>query len=154
MKGIVLAGGNGTRLHPLTIPISKQLLPVSDKPMIYYPISTLMVAGIHDILVITRPEDASMFQALLGDGSRLGLNFTYATQHEPRGIAESMIIGADHIGDDSCALVLGDNVFHGTRFGRMLQNEARDLDGCALFGYRVQDPERGTGWASPTTPAG
>ena len=142
MKGIVLAGGSGTRLHPLTIPVSKQLLPIGDKPMIYYPISTLMVAGIRDILVITRPEDASMFQALLGDGSRLGLNITYATQDEPRGIAEAVIIGADHIGDDSCALVLGDNVFHGTRFGRLLQNEARDLEGCLLFGYRVQDPER------------
>ncbi|WP_031470143.1 glucose-1-phosphate thymidylyltransferase RfbA [Sciscionella sediminilitoris] len=142
MKGIVLAGGTGTRLHPITLPVSKQLLPVGNKPMIYYPISVLMVAGVQDILLITRPADVPMFRTLLGDGTHLGLNISYAEQPHPRGIAEALIIGADHIGQEHCALVLGDNIFHGTRFGRLLQSETRTMDGCTLFGYRVPDPER------------
>ncbi|GAA2531491.1 glucose-1-phosphate thymidylyltransferase RfbA [Pilimelia columellifera] len=142
MKGIVLAGGTGTRMHPITISVSKQLLPVGDKPMIYYPISVLIAAGIRDILVVTRPVDQRLFHALLGDGSHLGLNITYAEQAQPGGIAEALLLGADHIGNDDCALILGDNIFHGTAFARLLQKEAAQVDGCTLFGYRVQDPER------------
>ncbi|MGC4900420.1 glucose-1-phosphate thymidylyltransferase RfbA [Micromonospora echinospora] len=150
MKGIVLAGGSGTRLHPITITVSKQLLPIGDKPMIYYPLSVLMAIGIQDILVIVRSGDRGMFQSLLGDGGRLGLNISYAEQEQPRGIAEALLIGADHIGADDCALILGDNVFHGTTFARIVQREARELDGCTLFGYQVNDPHRyGVGVTDP-----
>ncbi|GIG92124.1 glucose-1-phosphate thymidylyltransferase RfbA [Plantactinospora endophytica] len=142
MKGIVLAGGTGTRLHPITISVSKQLLPVGDKPMIYYPLSVLMAAGVQEILVITRPTDQPLFRTLLGDGAHLGLDISYAEQPQPRGIAEALLLGADHIGDDSVALILGDNIFHGPSFSRLLQREADQVDGATLFGYRVQDPER------------
>ncbi|MGN9763794.1 glucose-1-phosphate thymidylyltransferase RfbA [Micromonospora sp. SD12] len=142
MKGIVLAGGSGTRLYPLTIPVSKQLLPISDKPMIYYPLSVLMLAGIREILIIGKAADLPQFRTLLKDGSHLGLDLTYVAQPEPRGIAEAFLLGADHIGDDQCALVLGDNIFHGTAFSKLLRDEVRDLRGCTLFGYSVKDPER------------
>ncbi|MEE4421621.1 glucose-1-phosphate thymidylyltransferase RfbA [Streptomyces bugieae] len=142
MKGIILAGGSGTRLHPVTRAVSKQLLPVGDKPMIYYPLSVLMLAGIRDILVITAPTDLDPFRRLLGDGSELGLRISYAEQNEPRGIAEALIIGADHIGRDQVALILGDNIFHGNSFSDVLARESRDFKGCVLFGYAVQDPER------------
>ncbi|HEY3609351.1 MAG TPA: glucose-1-phosphate thymidylyltransferase RfbA [Pseudonocardiaceae bacterium] len=142
MKGIILAGGYGTRLHPITLRVSKQLLPVYDKPMIYYPLSTLMLAGVRDIQVITSPEYLHDFEALLGDGSAIGLSITYAEQDKPRGLADAFRVGADHIGDDSVALVLGDNIFHGRGFGRMLHRCVRELDGCVLFGYPVRDPER------------
>ncbi|MEV8588193.1 glucose-1-phosphate thymidylyltransferase RfbA [Streptomyces sp. NPDC051180] len=142
MKGIILAGGNGTRLHPITLGVSKQMLPVYDKPMIYYPLSALMLAGITDIEIITTPEDQEMFRRLLGDGSWLGINLTYAEQDKPRGLADAFLVSADHIGDDSVALVLGDNIFHGYEFGPMLQRASQDLHGCVLFGYPVRDPER------------
>ncbi|GHE70853.1 glucose-1-phosphate thymidylyltransferase [Streptomyces longispororuber] len=142
MKGIVLAGGSGTRLYPTTLAVSKQLMPVYDKPTVYYPISVLMLSGITDILIISSPDDLPQFQRLLGDGSSLGVNFTYAVQERPNGLAESLIIGAPHIGDDSVALVLGDNLFHGPGLSPLLQRNARDVDGCVLFGYRVSDPER------------
>ena len=142
MKGIVLAGGSGTRLHPLTHAVSKQMLPVYNKPMIYYPLSALMLGGIRDILVISSPSHVSMFQALLGDGRRLGLNIEYAEQPLANGIAEAFVIGAEYIGNDSVALVLGDNIFHGPGFGRLLNREMREVDGCVLFGYPVSDPER------------
>ncbi|WP_282695386.1 glucose-1-phosphate thymidylyltransferase RfbA [Streptomyces sp. CC208A] len=142
MKGIVLAGGNGTRLHPITLGVSKQMLPVYDKPMIYYPLSALMLAGIRDIEIITTPEDHEMFRRLLGDGSWLGINLTYAEQDKPRGLADAFLVSADHIGDDSVALVLGDNIFHGYEFGPMLQRAGQDIEGCVLFGYPVRDPER------------
>ncbi|MET9712765.1 glucose-1-phosphate thymidylyltransferase RfbA [Nocardiopsis alba] len=142
MKGIVLAGGSGTRLRPSTVSVSKQLIPVYNKPMIYYPLSVLMLAGIREILMITTPHDAPMFQRLLGDGSWLGLEITYAEQAEPNGLAEAFIIGADHIGDDSSALILGDNIFHGPLFSSVLRDNARDVDGCVLFGYPVKDPHR------------
>jgi glucose-1-phosphate thymidylyltransferase len=142
MKGIILAGGSGTRLQPLTLVVSKQLLPVGDKPMIYYPLSVLMLADIRDILIITTPRDIQQFQLLLGDGSALGLNLSYAEQAEPNGLAEAFIIGADHIGDDTVALVLGDNIFHGPSFSSILVDNARDLTGCVLFGYPVGDPWR------------
>jgi glucose-1-phosphate thymidylyltransferase len=155
MKGIVLAGGTGTRLHPITRGVSKQLLPVYDKPMIYYPLSTLMLAGIRDILVITTPEDAPMFHRLLGDGTEFGLNLAYATQAAPNGIAEAFLIGEPHIDGDSTALVLGDNIFHGPGFSGMLRDAraglGREGDGCVLFGYPVKDPERyGVGEADAT----
>ncbi len=142
MKGIVLAGGNGTRLHPITLGVSKQLLPVYDKPMIYYPMSVLMLAGIRDILIISAPADLPGFHRIFGDGSSLGLSISYAEQAEPRGVAEAFLIGADHVGTDSVALVLGDNIFHGPRFSGLLQRTARSVQGCVLFGYPVKDPER------------
>ncbi|MEU9078589.1 glucose-1-phosphate thymidylyltransferase RfbA [Kitasatospora sp. NPDC004745] len=142
MKGIILAGGNGTRLHPITLGVSKQMLPVYDKPMIYYPLSALMLAGITEIEIITTPEDQEMFRRLLGDGSWLGITLTYAEQDKPRGLADAFLVSEEHIGDDSVALVLGDNIFHGYEFGPMLQRAAQDLEGCVLFGYPVRDPER------------
>ena len=145
MKGIVLAGGSGTRLHPVTRAVSKQLLPVYDKPMIYYPISVLMIAGIRDILIISTPVDLPAFRRLLGDGHELGLNFSYAEQAEPNGLAEAFLIGAEHIGDDTAALVLGDNIFHGQGFSTMLQHAVAQVDsdkGATMFGYPVGDPER------------
>ncbi|GAA3046526.1 glucose-1-phosphate thymidylyltransferase RfbA [Streptomyces roseofulvus] len=129
-------------MHPITLAVSKQLLPVGDKPMIYYPLSVLMLADIRDILLITTPHDLPLFRRLLGDGSQLGLRIDYAEQAKPNGIAEAFVIGADHIGDDSVALVLGDNIFHGHSFSEVLRQEREKLDGCLLFGYEVHDPER------------
>jgi glucose-1-phosphate thymidylyltransferase len=146
MKGIVLAGGSGTRLHPITRAVSKQLLPVYDKPMVYYPLSVLMLAGIRDILVISTPQDVSAFQRLLGDGGELGLRIGYAEQPEPNGLAEAFVIGAEHVGSDPAALVLGDNIFHGPGFSGLLQRSIADVTagaaGCILFGYAVRDPQR------------
>ncbi|MGW7485037.1 glucose-1-phosphate thymidylyltransferase RfbA [Nonomuraea muscovyensis] len=142
MKGIVLAGGHGTRLYPVTLAVSKQLLPVNDKPMIYYPLSVLMLAGVREILVISTPADLPNLQRLLRDGSHLGLDISYARQDEPHGLAEAFIIGAGHIGDDPVAMVLGDNVFHGNAFYDILQRNVADVDGCVLFGYPVSDPHR------------
>ena len=139
MKGIVLAGGSGTRLHPITMGISKQLMPVYDKPMVYYPLSTLMMAGIREVLVITTPEDAEQFHRLLGDGSRWGIELTYAVQPRPEGLAQAFVIGADFIGDDSVALVLGDNIFHGTGLGTALQS-LTDVRGGHIFAYHVSNP--------------
>jgi glucose-1-phosphate thymidylyltransferase len=139
MRGIILAGGTGSRLHPITLGISKQLMPVYDKPMVYYPLSTLMLAGIRDVLVITTPHDHEQFVRLLGDGSSFGISLTYATQPSPDGLAQAFTIGADFIGADSSALVLGDNLFYGPRFGRQLVRY-RDIDGAAIFGYWVADP--------------
>lgn len=141
MKGIILAGGSGTRLHPLTHAISKQILPVYDKPMIYYPLSTLMLSGIKDILIISTPRDMPVFQSLLGDGSSLGCNFSYEIQENPNGLAEAFIIGADFIGNDSAALILGDNIFYASGLSKKLQSCA-DPDGGVVFAYHVLDPER------------
>lgn len=143
MKGIILAGGSGTRLYPLTKAISKQIMPVYDKPMIYYPLSTLMLAGIREVLVISTPRDMATFQELLGDGSQLGMDFSYAIQAEPRGLADAFIIGRDFIGTDAAALVLGDNIFYGQSFSKVLMNVAKrtqDQPGATIFGYYVRDP--------------
>jgi glucose-1-phosphate thymidylyltransferase len=139
MKGIILAGGSGTRLHPITKGISKQLVPIYDKPMIYYPLSTLMAAGIRDILIITTPDDAAGFQRLLGDGSEIGISLSWATQDAPNGLAQAFVIGADFIGDDSVALVLGDNIFHGESFGSSLLAHS-DVSGALIFAYQVSNP--------------
>ncbi|MFC4535906.1 glucose-1-phosphate thymidylyltransferase RfbA [Sphaerisporangium dianthi] len=142
MKGIILAGGSGTRLHPLTLATSKQLLPIYDKPMIYYPLATLMLAGVRDILIISTPESLPDIQRLFGDGSRLGLSLSYRVQTEPRGIADAYILGASHVAGQRSALILGDNFFHGSGFRRLLRAGWEILDGCTLFSYPVTDPER------------
>jgi len=142
MKGIILAGGSGTRLHPMTLAVSKQLLPVGDKPMIYYPLSVLMLAGIREVLVISTPVDLPHFRRLLGDGADLGLAVDYAVQPAPEGLAQAFLIGAKHVGYDSAALVLGDNIFHGPAFSDLLTEQAKNVDGCVLFGYPVTDPQR------------
>ena len=141
MKGIILAGGSGTRLWPLTKAVSKQLMPVFDKPMIYYPISTLMLAGIREILIITTPEDSAAFKRLLGDGSSLGCTFEYAVQEVPNGLAQAFVIGEEFIGESSVALVLGDNIFHGNHFGRTMRANT-SIEGALIYAYYVRDPER------------
>ncbi len=141
MKGIILAGGSGTRLHPITLAVSKQLMPIYDKPMIYYPLSTLMSTGIKDILIITTPQDISLFKKLLGDGSQLGCNFQYALQERPQGLAEAFLIAEDFIGSDTVALILGDNIFYGSGLEKLLQGN-KNPDGAIIYGYHVQDPER------------
>ena len=142
MKGIVLAGGNGSRLYPLTLGVTKQLLPVYNKPMIYYPLSVLLLAGIQDILIISTPQDLPLFQRLLGDGSLLGVKFSYAAQSQPNGLAEAFIIGERFIGKDAVCLVLGDNIFYGSHLGSLLEKAMQKTEGATLFGYQVKDPER------------
>lgn len=142
MKGIILAGGSGTRLYPITRGISKQLIPIYDKPMIYYPLSTLMLAGITDILVISTPEFTPLFEQLLGDGSEIGISLTYKVQEKPSGLAEAFILGADFIGDDSVCLILGDNIYYGSGLSKLVQEAAQKTDGATVFGYHVNDPER------------
>jgi len=141
MKGIILAGGSGTRLYPITKAISKQIMPIYDKPMIYYPLSVLMLAGIREILIITTPEDASQFQRLLGDGRSVGCSFSYAVQHKPNGLAQAFVIGENFIGSEKAALILGDNIFYGSGFSKLVQS-FNDVDGAAIFAYEVNDPER------------
>ncbi|WP_367333039.1 glucose-1-phosphate thymidylyltransferase RfbA [Limosilactobacillus sp.] len=142
MKGIILAGGSGTRLYPITMGISKQLIPVYDKPMIYYPLSTLMLAGIRDILIICTPEYLKLFKNLLGDGSKLGLNFSYKVQEKPRGLAEAFILGRKFIGSDNVCLILGDNIYYGAGLSQLVQSASKVVDGATVFGYHVNDPER------------
>ena len=142
MKGIILAGGSGTRLYPITKGISKQLIPIYDKPMIYYPLSTLMLAGITDILVISTPEYTPLFEQLLGDGSDIGISLTYKVQEKPNGLAEAFILGADFIGDDSVCLILGDNIYYGSGLSKLVQEAAQKTNGATVFGYHVNDPER------------
>lgn len=142
MKGIILAGGSGTRLYPLTIAVSKQMLPIYDKPMIYYPLSVLMLAGIRDILIISTPHDLPLFQKLLGDGNEFGINFSYAEQEHPNGLAEAFIIGREFIGDDSVAMILGDNIYFGDGLSNLSQLSSRPMKGGTVFAYRVDDPQR------------
>lgn len=142
MKGIVLAGGSGTRLYPITLGVSKQLLPIYDKPMVYYPISVLMLAGIKDILIISTPTDINSYKELLGTGEQIGVNFSYKVQDNPNGLAEAFILGEDFIGDDSVCLILGDNIFWGNAFSPLLQDAAQLTQGAVIFGYEVKDPER------------
>lgn len=142
MKGIILAGGSGTRLYPITRGISKQLIPVYDKPMVYYPLSTLMLSGIRDVLVISTPDYMPLFKHLLGDGSDIGMNFSYKVQEHPNGLAEAFILGKEFIGNDSVCLILGDNIFYGSGLSQLLQSAAKKDDGATVFGYHVNDPER------------
>lgn len=142
MKGIILAGGSGTRLYPITLGVSKQLIPLYDKPMIYYPLSVLLTAGIRDVLIISTPHDLPRFEQLLGDGSKIGCNFTYKVQDEPRGLADAFIVGADFIKDNSVCMILGDNIFYGSDFERKVKKATKDLQGGIIFGQQVADPER------------